>query len=478
MTQDALSMDSICVRSLNVGANCVSSNVFEYYQDLRHPAYQPFMMKTAHLLLHPTPKFNVTLKHLMGSNVETLWKLLEEDFSIVEIHQLQTCWEARFAQQTVSQFLLDKIVSAQRLTSFPDRFTSKCDQRYRPAVTTADAHQFDTIDQWFFQWCEYMFAGDSRPVDKIKPILSSKYPAFTADLNPINRPLQILCLALFDACMLHLVQSTGEPWFALKTALLAIQKQRQEALLALILSSPTVHGWCLQECSAEFLEALKQRQTALGDRYMIVAPQATTQFSAILLNRQWVHSIKNFEPSTPVSGLVAAEIVAMDGNQFIIASGHADSDGHSTAQMMEALREKVPALTTVIVGIDANVFSTTKAKPTQLSWSRFQTLCREGGWVNTWECHGAFCDTNYTTHNARTFVQPQFHKAVAPAQIQTHGNQHPKDHFLLFGDTEWNTSTKKFNCHKKGRLSWHSLAVFPNEHYPCDHALVQLELHR
>ena len=80
--------------------------------------------------------------------------------------------------------------------------------------------------------------------------------------------------------------------------------------------------------------------------------------------------------------------------------------------------------------------------------------------------------TNYTTFNARTFLQPQLQKAARAAEKATKGDRNPKD-FILFS-REWAaTAASRDNT---GKREYTEGMVFPTLDFPSDHGIVAATL--
>ena len=76
------------------------------------------------------------------------------------------------------------------------------------------------MDVWWNQWKNYMFldfvtiasksAGESKTLkvyELIQSIKRSKYPAIIGEEEKISKPLQVLTLAIFDAILVHMMNT-------------------------------------------------------------------------------------------------------------------------------------------------------------------------------------------------------------------------------------------------------------------------------
>ena len=82
----------------------------------------------------------------------------------------------------------------------------------------------------------------------IAPILRSKYPAVSAEEQACSVPLQLLCLAIFDAVLLHIVSVAGpETWQPVRRTLCeALIRGKQERTCRILASYPDVHVFFIQ----------------------------------------------------------------------------------------------------------------------------------------------------------------------------------------------------------------------------------------
>lgn len=82
----------------------------------------------------------------------------------------------------------------------------------------------------------------------IGPILRSKYPAVTAEEQAASVPLQILCLAILDAVLLHIVSAAGATsWQTVRRTLCeALIHNKQERTCGILASYPEVEVFFIQ----------------------------------------------------------------------------------------------------------------------------------------------------------------------------------------------------------------------------------------
>merc|ERR1712113_135577 len=119
----------------------------------------------------------------------------------------------------------------------------------------------------------------------------------------------------------------------------------------------------------------------------------------------------------------------------------------------------------LIFGLDANVYENASKK--QQDIMDFGERYRHHGMTSCWG------DTpqasNYTTFNARTYLQPQLNKACKRSEKRECGDVNPKD-FILFLKSYFEVSeTWKDNT---GNKEYIENMAFPTLKFPSDHAIL------
>ncbi len=82
----------------------------------------------------------------------------------------------------------------------------------------------------------------------VGPILRSKYPAISAEEQAISVPLQLLCLAILDAVLLHIVSAVAaETWQPVRRRLSeALIHEKQARTCDIIAAYPEVDVFFIQ----------------------------------------------------------------------------------------------------------------------------------------------------------------------------------------------------------------------------------------
>jgi hypothetical protein len=283
-----------------------------------------------------------------------------------------------------------------------------------------------------------------------------------------------MCGAIFDAILVHMMNTVSTPkvWQPLKSTMVeALNKKKVPHTLELLSS---VYGnsdiITLQEVSASLID--RARAGPLGGSHWISAPRdldaVRDQNSVILLKKETfpsgeiteiTHLVEASFPTgvdVPVAkgDINAVTAVDNEGTPFVIASFHGDTNGLATIPVNTALvttLENNSELSNhkLIFGLDANTYENAKPKKQQdvMEWGVSYTN------MGLTSCWGDVPQpSNYTTFNARTYLQPQLNKACKSTEKRAKGDVNPKD-FIIFrkGDFEvmktWKVSNTNSTCY-------------------------------
>lgn len=249
----------------------------------------------------------------------------------------------------------------------------------------------------------------------------------------------------------------------------------------------------LQEVSSSLIDQAKHGP--LGKKFWIAAPRnmdpVRDQNSVILLNKKTfpegvvseiTERVEAAFPSGVDVPVAKGDINAItandsDGIPYVIVSFHGDTNGLATIPVNNAV---VHLMTTsqdllkhkLIFGLDANTYE--KAKPGKqqdvLEWGKSyvghgQTSC----WGDLPQ------PQNYTTFNARTYLQPQLNKACKSTEKREKGDVNPKD-FIVFKKEDFDVvRTWKDNT---GERRYVEDMAFPTLKFPSDHGILATILER
>ena len=128
-------------------------------------------------------------------------------------------------RKIISGFLKDSGIGDKRLASMPDRVTNTIrtadgGKASRPTVISSYTGDMGTRSAWWAAWLAFHFdqplttagkdgkVSDPKvPAAMLSKIKQSKYPALTEEEEAMSIPLQLLCEAIFDAVLLHIVSA-------------------------------------------------------------------------------------------------------------------------------------------------------------------------------------------------------------------------------------------------------------------------------
>merc|ERR1712228_622578 len=243
----------------------------------------------------------------------------------------------------------------------------------------------------------------------------------------------------------------------------------------------------LQEVSSDFVFQAKNNK--LGAKFWISGPSnfdaTRDQNSVIFLSKNtFPDGFKNeiteeISKAFPVGAKVPVSQgdinawTCIDKNNvpYVIASFHGDTNGLATIPVLDAIIKAIrdaPAFPNhkLLFGLDANTYE--KGKP-----GKTQDVMEFGEHYQKYDltsCWGNMPDpSNYTTYNARTYLQPQLNKACKQMEKREKGDVNPKD-FILFHKNDFEVvSTWKDNTGEKKYIEDMS---FPTLKFPSDHGIL------
>lgn len=179
--------------------------------------------------------------------------------------------------------------------------------------------------------------------------------------------------------------------------------------------------------------------------------------------------------------VVAVTAEHKSGVPMLLASFHGDTDGLATIPALDALltaRTSEPDLAAhrIVFGLDANTYEFPKKGKQQsvLEFGAAFAVRKMGSCWDIGKGSGSIYG-NYTTFNARTYLQPQLNKACKSSDLSTKkcGDVNPKD-FILFDRAEFvPVDTSKDNT---GEGRYVEGMAFPTLKFPSDHGIVSTML--
>mmetsp|Transcript_8717 Transcript_8717/g.22445 ORF Transcript_8717/g.22445 Transcript_8717/m.22445 type:complete len:522 (-) Transcript_8717:110-1675(-) len=503
----------------NVAA--VNNNPFEYWVTHDDESYLTLMTDVQAFIDAPTPEQDVEVGSIITDAIfdDLLAEMVKLGWAGVE--ETRKEWVDNYSKRRIiSGFLKDKQVGAKRLASMPDRITNNITladgtSSYRPTVISNSLVPLPDIQTWWAAWKQFMFVDEvviparegtktTRPCSMLGPILRVKYPAVTEEEEAMSVPLQALCLAIFDAVLVYMLNIVGpSSWHGVKDALCSTLSRNKISLTLRILEEQygDAHIIFLQECAACFAKAI--RETSLNEKFWVLAPAMMDikrdQNSLILVSRQRFDGAAaqeftanviekmaaNQRGSLAVGDLLAMVVPVLDGGPpALLASFHGDTDGLATVPVLNAVCDARAAYTEetgptrLIFGLDANAYI--EGIPgKKLGAREFAAACEARGLGECWKGFAAAePEKCCTTFNARTYLQPQLNKAVSHRQARNDKNtdRNPKD-YVVFDKTQLEAKGAQPVRNNTGmRDKFDADAPFPTLHFPSDHAALLAEL--
>jgi len=496
------------VTTWNIAA--INNNPFEYWiTNDDNKAYAQIMERIEHFIENPAEK-DVEVNQVF---TDEMFRELNDQMIQVGWPSVKTYWDDDYKKRKiVSTFLKDKTLGKKRLASMPDRITNTINVAgseepvCRPTVINMYDGDLGTKDKWWSAWKEFMFIkpltirkkdGDTDmiPYQMLQGIKKSKYPDITEEEEKMSLPLQTMCGAIFDAILVHMMNtvSTPEVWQPLKQNMVqALNKQKVPHTLNLL---NNVYGdsdiITLQEVSGSFID--QANAGPLGLKFWIYAPAdmdaIRDQNSVIMLNRHTFPKGRSSEitadvsssfpagTKVPIAGGDINALTAEDrfGTGYVIASFHGDTNGLATIPVNDALVRTITSRSDLtdrklIFGLDANTYES--ATPTKQQDVMEWGVSYVGHGLTS--CWGDVPQKgNYTTFNARTFLQPQLNKACKSSQKRENGDVNPKD-FILFKKSDFTVEeTIKDNT---GERKYIENMAFPTLQFPSDHGVLSTTL--
>jgi hypothetical protein len=458
------------VASWNVAA--VNNNPFEYW--LTHPdaEYTRLMQAVEESIVAPGER-DVPIGQVFSDAMFAELKARMEGEGWVGVGETEALWRSDFRERRiVSGFLKDGTLGKKRLASMPDRFTNTITAADgtsvpRPSVINSFTGPMDSMGEWWKQWQAFLFethipiAGRDgaptrkRPVELLSAIKRAKYPEVSEEEERISLPLQTLCLALFDAILVHLLNTLAPgTWQPLKQQLVRMLVAGKQGRTAAIVKDThtAAQVLCLQEASAGLARLLALQ---LAPARFVVVPAALDpsrdQNSLCLL------SAESFDPSTVsevtdaiVGSLAGCSLAPGDllaftvrgkgslaGSTYLIASFHGDTNGLQTRPVVRALAAHAANLdgaaaagerVRLVAGLDANTYLNADGKldPSKFYLAdHFASDCSALALTNCWPQAARWAGA-LTTFNARTYLQPQLNKACKFKEMLSKGDRNPK----------------------------------------------------
>jgi hypothetical protein len=494
----------LAVTTWNIAA--INNNPFEYWITYKeNPKYEELMINIEKFLEEPGDK-DVPVNKVF---TEEMFTKLDSRLTGIGWTSVRSYWEKDFQnRKIVSGFMKDPLLGSKRLASMPDRITNTLNveggdgQVYRPTVINMYAGDLSSQDKWWKAWETFMFDDkvkiktangieEQAPYEMLQPIKKSKYPDITEQEETDSLPLQTMCGAIFDAILVHMMNTVAEPnvWQELKKTMVEnLNKQKVPHTLQILENTYADSDiLTLQEVSSSFID--QARASKLGKIFHIIAPMdldaVRDQNSVIFLNKDsfpkgaGVEITSLVESSFPTGvdvPVAKGDILAITATNkydvpLVVASFHGDTNGLATKPVLDAVVKAMSSDSALkghrlVFGMDANTYENGKPGKQQdvLDYAKhYNSLGLTSCWGDTPN------PSNYTTYNARTYLQPQLNKACKSTEKREKGDVNPKD-FIVFPKGDFTVvKTWKDNTGKKEYIED---MAFPTLEFPSDHGLL------
>jgi len=504
----ALQSELFLTATWNIAA--VNNNPLEYWTTYDAPAYKQLMDDMEAFVEAPAER-DVPLEQVFPAAMFDELIGLMSGLEWEGVDEVVALWNSDLKSRLiVSGFMKDKEIGSKRFISMPDRFTNTINTATatvcRPAVINNFVGDLTDSQSWWAQWKAFMFEAplavqiknetvEQIPCQMLSKISRSKYPALSEEEERISLPLQTLCLALFDATMVHMMNtlSPDGEWLTIKrrcSDLLIVKKQDRTLEILQTERYSACDVVFLQEVAGNFVGVLGA--SSLADSHHIVAPKKLDskrdQNSLLLLKKSSfpdAASITEINPQVREAlpagtGEMDGDIIAVtatdaSGTQFLLVSFHGDTNGIQSIPVLQTVQSVAAASypnATLVFGLDANVHE--KEQKNTQHYAEWVAAYNALGLTSIW---GAEVDpiAARTTYNARTYVQPQLQKAVKSTEFEK-GDCNPKDYIVFapekFEVTETPTRDNSGNCSEFVETPIPSLV------WPSDHVAVLAKLKR
>jgi hypothetical protein len=495
------------IATWNIAA--INNNPFEYWITYKeNPSYEELMVNVEKFIDEPGDN------DVLVPVVFTEKMFNELDNRLINTagwKSVRSYWENDFSKRKIIEnFMKDPLLGSKRLASMPDRVTNTINTDdgktvFRPTVINMYEDDLSTQDIWWKKWEKFMFdtplkmkdtkTGEvvkASPYSMLQPIKKSKYPEITEEEALDSLPLQTLCGAIFDAILVYMMNTVSQPdlWQPLKRTMVDNLNRKKiphtlEILEKKYMDSDII---TLQEVSSQFIDMAKRGP--LGKRFHIIAPAdmdpVRDQNSVICLRKstfpngaaytEITKDVKAAFPENvdvPVAGgdILAIATKSVRGENFVIASFHGDTNGLATIPVTDAIVKAMASDSRLhdhklIFGLDANTYENSVPGKTQDVLEYGHSFTAHG----LLSCWGETINpSNYTTYNARTYLQPQLNKACRQSEKRSKGDVNPKD-FILFPKHDYTiVQTWKDNT---GELKYIEDMAFPTLNFPSDHGIL------
>lgn len=444
MFSSSISEGTPLTRAATWNIAAINNNPFEYWITSEDPSYNEMMSKVSSFVSSPGSN-DVLVSSIFSDDMYNQLELKMKGLGWSGLNETRKYWADDFKnRKIITGFLRDGVLGKKRLASMPDRVTntivSKSNVQYRPTVINCYDEDLSTLSIWFSKWLHFIFEESVRfEVDgveehkKISSMLSkikrAKYPTVTEEEERISIPLQTLSCAIFDAILVHMMNTISPTtWQGQRKELCGKLNRHKEDRTIEILEKSYADSDVifLQEVASSLPTKLKNRP--LSNMFEVHYPSKMDkdrdQNSFILLKKgrytdviEVTDKVLSYLVSSKeamAAKIMVGDLLALQakdvktGDKLLLASFHGDTNGLATVPVVTAAVNylKENRSLKLLFGLDANTYA--KPEADQQGVEDFGKFYR--AW-NLNSCYGKHPNPqNFTTFHARTFLQPQLNK--------------------------------------------------------------------
>jgi hypothetical protein len=282
-----LNRKTLDVATWNIAA--INNNPFEYWITSNNTNYLKLMLGVSQFIDKPSPAQDVKVSEVLNQTmVDELFALMRAA-RMKGVNETIEYWNKDYSQRSIIQgFMKDDMIGKKRLTSMPDRVTNTVSAEdkvvYRPTVINCYEGKLDSMADWWKAWKQFFFSSKLnvrkngsvtavKGVQLLAPISQAKYPSISKEEAAASLPLQTLCLAIFDAILVHMMQQlSGRQWQGVRGEICRElnHKKLDRTVQILEQSYVDMDVIFLQEVAANFRQVATKR--ALGGGFDVLQP--------------------------------------------------------------------------------------------------------------------------------------------------------------------------------------------------------------
>ena len=214
------------IRAVTWNIAAINNNPFEYWITNEDQSYNE-MMKSVSDFIENTGDKDIPVHEVftdaMFADLETAMRKV--GWSGVD--ETKRYWESSFKnRKIISEFIKDPLLGKKRLASMPDRITNTINTvtgevTMRPTVINCFAGDLGSVEAWWGKWLKFYFEDkitvktskgeETTNIYSMIPLIKkSKYPSITEEEEAVSIPLEMMCLAIFDSILVHMMKQVND----------------------------------------------------------------------------------------------------------------------------------------------------------------------------------------------------------------------------------------------------------------------------